>query len=106
MLRIRSRDSGNSAQLTHAVGREQRANTSGSGVPVGSIRTVQLIAVADPADVRVRLNLLQKLEIEVTGDAEDVANADLFQTREQKLANRDGWFAIFCVHAARSTLAD
>ena len=67
-------------ELTHAIGRQQRANTRLAAVAIGSVSSVELITRADEFDVlSASLICSMKLEVEISGHTDDVFNPHFFQ---------------------------
>lgn len=67
------------AEATHRERDDARAHAFGTSVAVGSVASVELVTAADDVELRLGDEVVEKGQIEVAGDGEDVPNADLHQ---------------------------
>src|SRR5699024_12231581 len=79
MLRACTSDAIERGELTHAIGRQQRADARLAAVAIGSVSSVELITRADEFDVLCFINLLNEAQVEISGHTDDVFNPHFFQ---------------------------
>jgi hypothetical protein len=85
VLGIGARDAVQRAQFTDAVGRADCADAADSGVTVGGIGCIQLIAAPNPVDVRIVDDGIVHGKGVVPGDPEDIVNPNGFQASKDVL---------------------
>src|ERR1700730_3861194 len=83
MFRIRSRNPVDGTEGSYAVRDDKSGSPVVTCVSICRIAGIGFIPVSDPLRSPAILELLNKLKIEITGHAEDVSNADLFQSPQQ-----------------------
>jgi hypothetical protein len=76
------------AEFTDAVGGAERRHAVDARVAVSRIRSVELVATADPSHVLVCAHRVLDRERIVARDAENVLDTQLFQARKNVLNNR------------------
>lgn len=87
---ICTRDTVESAQLTDCVSGNNHAGFAGlTCIAVGSISTIELVTRSNPLEALNVVNVIQKLEVEITRHTEDVLYADLVQALEEIGTQRD-----------------
>jgi hypothetical protein len=85
MLRIGARHAIDRAEFADAVSGAKRADASDTGIAVGGLRGVELVAATDPADVGIVHDRVVDGESVIARHSEDVGDADLMQTGENML---------------------
>ena len=88
VLAVGARDPVHRAERADAVGDDERPESVHPRVTVGCVRSVELVAVADPGGSAAVFELLQELEVVVPGHAEDVLDPGFFESPQQILADR------------------
>lgn len=90
VLGIGTRDTVESAQLTDGVGGDNDTGDARlTSVAIGSVSSVQLVTSSNPFEALNIVDVVQKLEVEITRHTEDVLNANLIKTLEKIGTQRD-----------------
>src|ERR1700735_2826035 len=89
VFRVRTGHARESAQFADTIGCVQRANSLHARVAVGSIRGIQLITTSDPACSRAFANRVIHWKSVITGNAKNVRDANVMQTRKHMLNHAD-----------------
>jgi len=77
ILTVRAGDGVDYTQATDGEGDDTGADATSTGVAVGCVAGVKLVAAADVVELGLGDQVVQESEVEVAGDTEDVAHADL-----------------------------
>src|ERR1700722_3546749 len=80
------------AQSPYAICDRERGQAANSSVTVGGIRTVQLVASANPGRVASVFQLLHELQVVIARNAKDVPDACLIKPAQQEVS--DGLFHV------------
>lgn len=79
VLAVRAGDGVDDAQTADGEGHDARADAPGPSVPVGGVPGVELVAAADVSEPGLGYEVVEESEVEVAGNGEDVADADLHE---------------------------
>ena len=80
ILAVRSGYGVQHAQTADREGNDASPDSARSGVAFSGVAGVKLVAAADEIELRLGDELVEKSEVEVSGNGEDVADAKLHET--------------------------
>lgn len=89
-------DSVKHAKPTNGEGHDTGADPTGASVPIGSVSGIQLVTATDQVEPGLGYQVVEKRQVEVAGDREDVGGADLDEpasevAAEGRLGRVDEW---------------
>lgn len=77
VLAVRAGDGVEDAEAPDGEGNDAGADAAGTGIAIGGVASVELVAAPDDAEARLREEMVEEGEIEIAGHGEDVMDADL-----------------------------
>lgn len=86
ILAVSSGDGVEDAESTDRERNNTGADAAGPSVAVGGVSSVELVAAGDEVEAGISNEMIEESEVEVTGNGEDVGDADLDETASQVAA--------------------